>query len=155
MLQEVGRGGSETREGGEKRGKRFVQKIWHLILTPAQLPSMLPDELSANITGSNGFFSQRKVCTISYIIAPVFITVQLERATKLLSFFKGSTRAVCAAGLHGTHGTAAHYAITRSPSVHQEYTYSCIFVGFSVICATQLAWTNRNWYLPLHEILLL
>ena len=47
--------------------KMALLKKYGIFYLP-RLPSMLPDELSANTTGSNGFFSQRKVCTISYKI---------------------------------------------------------------------------------------
>ena len=85
-----------------------------------RLPSMLPDELSANTTGSNGFFSQQKVCTISYKTTDSSPFSSKEP----LSVLASCTCYSCA--LHN------HALATRASRVH------VLFSIFVVTFATQL-----------------
>ena len=95
-------------------------KSYGVICLPP-LPSTLPNELSTDRRNSCGFFSRRRVCTLSDSFCRTTASSLFSMNELLLKLLSLSRLCISCASWPGTCGNAAHCTITYS--VH-SYGYS-------------------------------
>ena len=104
-------------------------KSYGIICLPP-LPSTLPEELSMDRRNSNEFILRRRVCTLNDSFCRTTVTVQRERATKLLSL---------ACAYHVLVGLTHVHVVTLHNCVQCAFLWLLQFTA-TVHCVASLPW---------------